>query len=517
MKPSICFINPKADFLNYFDGSIFAANGFSAAAYFADLAIPTLAALVPAGWDVSICDENISPINFDLASDFVGITGKISQSGRMKEIAAEFRRRGKVVLIGGPYASLDPESMRPHCDILVCGEIEEIATQIFSELQSGGWQTEYQGGKPDLTSSPIPRWDLYPNGRAVLGIAQTSRGCPFVCDFCDVIQYAGRKQRHKTPTQIIRELDVLYAHGYRQIFLADDNFTAHRTRARELLLALRDWNGCQRQGRVTFSTQLSIDVARDTELLALCAQAGLAVVYIGIETSNQESLRQSKKTQNLRGDMVGQIHVFFAHGIQVIGGMIVGFDADGPDIFEELYRFAMRSGVPIFTLGALVAPVATPLHARLKQAGRLKQNGSEIALVPWETNVIHPTMSEEQLDRGRRWLANRLYAPDALCERLLTFIDQLGERPSASNDSFNFMRPLDQELRSIVGAVSKLGADEKKMMQRLSDAWRTRPDATGFIINVLFQYLQVRHVYKTEKFWDPKLAALSDPWGDSVE
>jgi hypothetical protein len=516
MKPSIILINPKSDFTTYFDGSIFAAAGFPNTTYFADLAIVTLAALVPEGWDIALCDENISELNFDIDCDFVGITGKVSQSKRMAEIAREFRLRGKTVLIGGPYASLDPESMRPHCDILVRGEIEEIAAQLFSDLESGCWQPEYIGDKPSLALSPVPRWDLYPNERASIGVAQTSRGCPFLCDFCDVIQYAGRKQRHKAPGQLIQELDVLYAQGYRAIFLADDNFTAHRARSRELLLALRDWNFHRQQGKVRFSTQLSIDAAEDPELLALCAEAGLTIAYIGIETSNPESLRQAKKTQNLRGDLIEQIHTFFAYGIQVIGGMIVGFDADGPDIFEGLYRFAMLSGVPIFTLGALVAPVATPLHERMKQAGRLKANGSEIGLVPWKSNIIHPTMTEEQLNTGRRWLANRLYAADALCERLLTFIDKLERHGPGVNDGSGYLRPVEREMRSIIGAISKLGPDEKRMMQRLSDAWRLKPDATGFIIYALFQYLQVRHVYQTEGFWEPQLAALQSPWAKAA-
>lgn len=515
MTPSICFINPKPAITSYFDGSLFTRSGFSSTAYFADLVIPTLAAMVPQGWSVALCDEHIDAIDFNIDCDFIGITGKISQSPRMIEIAAEFRRRKKTVLIGGPYASLDPEVMRPHCDILVRGEIEDIAAQLFADLRSGQWLTEYIGGKPGLESSPVPRWDLYPNDRAAIGVVQTSRGCPFLCDYCDVIQYAGRKQRHKTPGQVVEELDSLYAHGYRNIFLADDNFTAHRVRARELLLTLIDWQRGREHGAVVFSTQLSIDAARDPALLALCADAGLCIAYIGIETSNLESLRQSSKTQNLRGNMTEQVQAFLAHGIQVIGGMIVGFDSDGPDIFGELYEFAMSSGVPIFTLGALVAPVSTPLHKRLKLAGRLRENGAEVALVPWETNVIHPVMSEEQLARGRRWLANRLYAPTAMCERLLTFADRLMPRTSASHGHGTPPpRDVDQEMRSILGAISRRGPAEKQMMLRLTQVWRARPDATGLLLNALFQYLQVRNVYESEGFWDPRLAEHSSPWSE---
>src|SRR5262249_45882554 len=150
------------------------------------------------------------------------------------------RRRGVKVIIGGPYASLSPDVLRPHCDILVIGEMEEIAEELFADLRNGYAKEEYVGARPDLGRSPLPRWDLYPNDRAIMGTVQTSRGCPFDCDFCDVIQYLGQKQRHKSTAQVLGELDVVYRFGYRQIFLADDNFTIHRSRTKELLVALRD-------------------------------------------------------------------------------------------------------------------------------------------------------------------------------------------------------------------------------------------------------------------------------------
>src|ERR1041384_4790412 len=215
----------------------------------------------------------------------------------MKAIAAEFRRRGKTALIGGPYASVSPDVVRPHCDILVRGEIEDIAAKMFGDLASGDYADEYVGTRPDMRASPIPRWDLYPNDRAGMGTVQTSRGCPFECEFCDVIQYLGRKQRHKSPARVLAELDALYDHGYRAVFLAYDNFTVYRARAKELLLALKEWNDAGKG--MAFTTQVSIDCARDTEMLELCADAGLVNVFIGIETPNESSLRETKKRQNV--------------------------------------------------------------------------------------------------------------------------------------------------------------------------------------------------------------------------
>src|ERR1700722_11039816 len=280
MSPAIYLINPAADFPTYFGGEVYRSRRFQPAALIANLAVPTIAAMVPGDFEVFVCDENLSAIHCDLDVPVVGMGGNIPQKNRMIAVADEFRRRGAIVVIGGPLASLSPEILRPHCDILVCGEMEEICHELFADLRDGTWQDEYVGGKPDLGRSPVPRWDLYPNDRAIMGTVQTSRGCPYECDFCDVIQYLGRTQRHKPPAQVLRELDEVYRVGYRQVFLADDNFTIYRLRTKELLAALRDWNLRQHRGKVTFVTQVSIDAAKDDELLGMCAEAGLTHVFV---------------------------------------------------------------------------------------------------------------------------------------------------------------------------------------------------------------------------------------------
>ena len=279
---------------------------------------------------MTICEEYVEEIDFDVDADFIGVTGKVIQGQRMNEVADEFRRRGKTVLIGGPHASLSPEAVRDHCDILIIGELESIAEDFFSDLENGNWKSEYVADKPDLSTSPLPKFHLYPNDRALSGCVQTSRGCPFECEFCDVIQYLGRAQRHKMVEQIITELDVLYDIGYRAVFLADDNFTVYRKRAKAVLRALADWNASRKDGPVAFHTQVSIDAARDPEIMRLCGEAGLTRVFIGIETPNEESLRETGKRQNVGINLVDQIQVFLDHGISVTGGMIVGFDHDGP-------------------------------------------------------------------------------------------------------------------------------------------------------------------------------------------
>src|SRR5947209_8852019 len=495
---------------SYFSSEVFAARGLPPAIATADLAIATVAALAPDDFQIRLCDENVSAVDYETEVDFVGITGKVSQWGRMKAIADSFRARGKIVVIGGPYASLSPEVVRPHCDILIRGEMEEIAGKIFSDLRSGNWDDEYVGTRPDLRTSPIPRWDLYPNARAIMGTVQTSRGCPFECEFCDVIEYLGRKQRHKPVDQVIAELDQLYRLGYRTAFLADDNFTFYRARAKELLAGIRDWNARQTAGRFRFTTQVSIDAAGDEELLAMCADAGLTHVFIGIETPNEESLREAKKRQNLKKNLLEEIQRFVDFGISVDCGMIVGFDGDDTSIFSRQYEFAMATAVPIFSLGTLVAPAATPLHARLEKEGRLDHKGSEIAAGPWNTNIIPKLMSREQLFEGVKWLCNSLYRPEAFEERVAKLVATFGRRRedrTADETQQPELRAVNSDSANLIHRMSRTGAAERKMLSNILKMFPQNPAAAQHVMGALFMYFQIRYMYEHGRFWEPMLPA----------
>ena len=353
-----------------------------------------------------------------------------------------------MVVIGGPYASLCPAVVRPYCDILVRGEVEDIAEELFSDLRGGGWKTEYVGSRPDLSHSPRPRWDLYPNDRALSGTVQTSRGCPFECEFCDVIQYLGRKQRHKA--------------------------------------------------------------AKDEELLELCAEAGLTHVFIGIETPNEDSLRETKKHQNLRINLADQVQRFLDHGIAVTAGMIVGFDSDGPDIFDRQYEFAMSTPIPIFSLGALVAPAATPLHERMAGEGRLVSGGSEVAAAPWNTNIVPRQMTREQLLEGIQGLCNKLYQPSAFGERVLRFMAALGgrggpRRAKAKRDpggDLRDLRTVDHDSLALLSKLERFGPQERDMWSRITQELYKKPELLGFVMGSLLQYMQIRYMYEQGRFWE---------------
>lgn len=514
MTRSLYLINPAADFPTYYGAEVYSGRGYRPAAFLADLVVPTLAAMAPADLHVEICDEHMEPVDFDLDVDYVGITGKISQWGRTKAIAAEFRRRGKTVIIGGPHASLCPEVVREHCDVLVRDEIEEIADGFFADLRSGDVKDEYVGGKPDLSLSPVPRWDLYRkyNDRVLTVTVQTSRGCPFECEFCDVIQYVGRRQRHKTPARIVEELAAVHAAGYRSVLFADDNTTANKSWCKEVMEAVGAWNRAQSE-MLSLSTQLSIDAARDDELLEMAAAAGMTHCFIGIETINEESLVLTHKNQNLRKflknsvvdepTLVDQVHRFMAHGIGVTAGMICGFDKDGPDIFARQFAFAQEASVPICTLSALAAPHATPLHARLAAAGRLV-DAYEIPGHPWNSNVVPALMSRDELTEGIRWLANELYHPHHFGERLLRYIDLLKipkgiRRPQLRRTS---VRSVDRDTLGLIADIPKLDGEAARMWKRVMAVLPGNPGATVPIMEAFARYQQLRFMYEEGGFWN---------------
>lgn len=506
MAKSLYLINPKPTHPSYFGAESFAQWGYAPAQAIADLATSTVAALAPDDWAVTICEEQVEPIDFDSNADFIGITGKVIQGERMNAVADEFRARGKTVLIGGPHASLSPQAVRGHCDVLVIGELESIAEDFFADLEAGTWKSEYVAERPDLSTSPLPRFELYPHDRALSGCVQTSRGCPFECEFCDVIQYLGRKQRHKSNEQIITELDALYAIGVRAVFLADDNFTVYRKRAKSILAALRDWNASRQDGPVAFHTQVSIDAARDSEIMELCGEAGLTRVFIGIETPNEESLKETRKRQNVGIDLTEQVGIFLEHGISVTGGMIVGFDHDGHDIFERQLEFAMKTPIPIFTLGALVAPAATPLYERMRSTGRLVESGSETQGV-WNTNILPTLMSSDELFRGLKWLGNRLYDPDNFAQRVVAMIERMGPQrgPFKSGYRPHKVRLVESQANSVIRKVIARGPKEKRMYKTIVEALAEKPEAGPMVMNSMFSYAQVRCLYETDHYWEPEL------------
>ena len=509
-------ISPQSDAHHEYS-PLAAAAGGERITRLASAGIATVAALAPRHFDIVLCDEAVQSVDFETDADVIGLSANVSQAQRALQIADEFRRLGKTVVMGGPHVSLAPELFDGRADSLVVGELEPVAEAFFADMLGGTLQPRYQGAKADLTLSPAPRWDLYPNHLAISGVVQTSRGCPFECHFCDVIQYLGRVQRHKTNEQVLTEIQALYDLGYDYITLADDNFTVYRKRARSLLKAIAEWNGRDGRGYLTFATQMSIDVARDQEILELCNEAGLLNVFVGIETSDPNGLVESKKRQNLKVDLREQCRTIVRAGLRIEGGLIVGFDSDGLSAFQRQLDFAMDLPVGTFAVSVLTAPVATPLYEAMSAAGRIVTD-DESAQFPSAnliTNFRPAQMSREELYVGAKWLICKLMDPANFETRLRSMAALLAPPPWILRGGEQRRH---QNLRAATGLFSKVMRDLVRRDPRVASLvhnvfalMRERPDIRDGLGDAMSHYLMTLRAYELNGVYDRDWAAMSAP------
>jgi radical SAM superfamily enzyme YgiQ (UPF0313 family) len=387
---------------------------------FSNLALPTVAALTPPGHDVTVCDENVDAIDFDTDADVIGLTGYIIHQKRMKEILTEFRRRGKFCVVGGPFASLCPDELAAFADVVFVDEAEETWPQFLQEFEAGRHQPRYcQEEKSDMARSPLPRFDLL-NLKAYRTVCvQFARGCPFTCEFCDIITIFGRRPRAKGIPQLMAELRELHRLGVERIFLVDDNFIGDKKRAKALLRAVGEF-GRETGFAVDFNTEVSLDVAQDDELLQLMRDANFQSLFIGIETPRRASLLETKKRQNTRGDILQDVLKVQSFGIRVDAGMIVGFDNDDPAIFGEQFDFIQAARIPVSMTGMLNAVPKTPLHDRLSKDNRLTSHTTGDQFIM--TNIVPKLMTRRELYEGYRDLIARLYDFDNMRDRIMDYL-----------------------------------------------------------------------------------------------
>ena len=379
-------------------------------------ALPALAGLVPAGHQVTLLDENVEPLDFARlrAFDLVGVTGMIVQKRRMREILLRLREMGIFSVVGGAYASVDPEFFTREglCQVLFSGEAEETWPRFLEDFARGRptAATYEQAERTDMSRVPRPRYDLLKVDRYASGSLQFSRGCPFQCEFCDIIVTFGRKPRTKPPQQVVDELEDMRRAGFHSAFIVDDNFIGNKKAAGELLQLLVTWQ--ERNGYpLRLSTEASINLADDPRLLDLMYRANFRHVFIGIETPRLASLQETKKFQNTRGDSLDDKLARIQNaGLDVHAGFIVGFDSDDEHIFEEQFQFIQRNGILLAMVGMLGAIPKTPLHERLQREGRLVEDDANLNFVPKQ-------MTREQLKTGYWALLERLYTPEAFLER----------------------------------------------------------------------------------------------------
>src|ERR1035437_5855106 len=338
------------------------------------LGLLTVAAMLPPEWKLKLVDKNVERLKDEdlLWADYVLLGAMIVQKESVREIAARCTALGKIVIAGGPLFTTGHEAF-PEIKHFVLGEAEEVMSQVVADMRRGQLQSIYRAtGWPDITQTPVPRWDLINLRHYVTMSVQFSRGCPFDCEFCDIIVMNGRVPRTKTPAQLIAELDVLCRRGWKDmVFIVDDNFIGDKRRTKTLLHALIEWRQRARPG-IGFLTEASVNLADDPELCALMVQAGFKKVFVGIETPSVEALEECRKRQNQNRDLVAAVQTLQRAGLEVMGGFIVGFDSDQSDIFKRQFEFIQRSGVTTAMVGLLTALPQTRLWQRLKREGRLE-------------------------------------------------------------------------------------------------------------------------------------------------
>ncbi len=390
------------------------------------LGLLTVSAMLPPNWQRRMVDLNVRRLtDSDLAwADVAFFSAMMVQGPSMYEQIDRCKRRGLRTVVGGPITSAhDP--LLERADHVVEGEAEEVIPELAADLERGEGKRHYQRRQlPDLTQVPLPHLHLAELRRYSAMAVQFSRGCPFTCEFCDIIEIYGRRPRTKTPEQILAELDQIHGLGWRgPVFLVDDNFIGNKKNVKQLLPHLVEW---QRAHKHPFSlfTEASLNLAEDEDLLRQMRDADFTRVFLGIETPVTDSLKEATKFQNLRKGLLDSVRLIQSYGIEVMAGFIVGFDNDPPDVFERQIQFIREAAIPLSMVGLLSALPNTQLWRRLKAEGRLiKQSLGNNTLV--DLNFI-PKMDMEKLLEGYRQILQTIYSPKEYFERASAFLSQLG-------------------------------------------------------------------------------------------
>ncbi len=407
------------------------------------LNLATVAALTPEEFEVDIWDEGAKgeiEDSTDLGKhyDLVGVTGYIAHIPRAIEVAEVFRRRGVPVVIGGPGVSGAPEMCRGVFDVVFLGEAELTWPRFLSEWKQGIHRNEYrQVERPNLADSPVPRWDTIADDikRYRLAGVQTTRGCPYDCEFCDVIHLFGRQPRHKPVERVVEEVVALQKLGAQRIFVCDDDFIGDKRYAKELLRALIPVNNSF-DPPLTFSTQLTIDLAHDEELMELMADCNFTQALIGIETPRIASLEETNKIQNLRSNLVDDCRKIHSYGIAVKAALIVGFDNDDTNVFEEQVQFVEDANIPITSINTMKAYPGTPLWVRLQRENRVVDVSDIYDESPKVvSNIIPKGMTRVEMLEGYGQLLDRVRSWDSFARRMKAFVSGIKRKPKVAPPS----------------------------------------------------------------------------------
>src|SRR6516162_473845 len=388
------------------------------------LGLLTIAPMLPKHWNKRLVDINVRRLtDADLKwADVAFLSGMLVHKSDLLALLGRCKAAGLRTVIGGPVTS-SVEELPRHADHVVIGEAEDLIAGLAEDLERGKAKPMYQAANmPGLDRTPLPDLSLInPRYYSAMSI-QYSRGCPFTCEFCDIIEIYGRRPRTKTPDQVLAELEQLYERKWRgSVFIVDDNFIGNKKKVKELLPPLAEWNNRHRRP-FTFFTEASLNLADDLELLQMMKDACFHRVFLGIETPVEASLKEAQKHQNMRRGLMESVHRIQNYGMEVMAGFIVGFDNDPDDIFDRQVQFIQESAIPLAMVGLLLALPGTQLYRRLMKEGRIvdEGHGNNMEL---RLNFI-PKMDVQRLVEGYRSILERIYHPDAYYERVLRFLER---------------------------------------------------------------------------------------------
>ena len=419
---------------------------------FPPLGLVTVAAMLPDTWDKKLIDLNTTILrDKDIKwADFVFISAMVIQKESARDVIRRCKALGTRTVAGGPLFTCEPAEFGD-VDHLLLNEGELTVPEFLCDLEAGRASHIYSAkGWADLSKTPVPLWELVDIRKYATLNIQYSRGCPYNCDFCNVTTLFGHTPRTKSADQVLRELDAIYALGWKGgVFFVDDNFIGNKKKLKESILpALIKWMQ-ERKYPFSFLTEASINLSDDEELMQLMVRAGFNSVFVGVETVDENSLMECNKVQNKNRDMVECVKKMQHYGLQVQGGFIVGFDSDNPSIFKRMIEFIQESGIVTAMVGLLNAPKGTQLYQRLLEEGRISSsfNGNNTDL---SMNFI-PKMNPDVLLNGYNQIVSTIYSPKHYYRRIMSFLKEY--RPVKSGGlhlGFN-------EIGALVKAIFQLG------------------------------------------------------------
>ena len=429
-------------------------------ASFPPLGLLTVASMVPEEWEKKLIDMNVSVLTEDdlMWADYVFISAMIVQKKSAMEVIRRCKKLRIKMVAGGPLFTTGYEEFED-IDYLVLNEAESTLPSFLDDLKKGCTHHIYFSKEwPDISKTPLPQWELINMKKYASMCIQYSRGCPFNCEFCDIVVLNGHKPRTKSKDQILEELEVLYSQGWRSsVFFVDDNFIGNRKRLKtEILPFLINWMK-QKKYPFSFFTEASINLSDDEELMRLMVKARFKKVFIGIETPNEESLTECNKYLNKNRDLIACVKKIQDKGLEVQGGFIVGFDNDPPSIFERQISFIQKSGIVTAMVGLLNAPRGTRLYHRLKKEERLL-NDPTGDNTDFSINFI-PKMNIETLMNGYKKILNTIYSPKHYYKRVITFLKRYKPKPIKKKINFNFC-----DLKAFLKSIWSLGIKGKERL-----------------------------------------------------